>query len=97
MPMMRHAYTQKEQAKVVAEIVKDAQPSDLAWIVRSLESEEQKAAWMKDVAGVPGPVISLIMLPAVRKYERTSTVPMKALIAGTTHMDMAQESCCVCM
>ena len=95
LPLLRHNYTHKTSAPMIAEILKDAKPEDLAWVVSSLPTDAAKVAWMKEVPSIPAPVIHLIMMPAVHKYERNHVAPLRALIAGET-MFKPQPSGCMC-
>lgn len=93
LPLMRHLFTAKELKPVEAQIIKDATPDDLAWVVRPLGSVQAKRDWMTQVAGVPGPVQTLVMMPAVRKRDARCVVPMKALGAGATEAPPAEPGC----
>jgi hypothetical protein len=93
LPLLRAAFTSKEYAVPVDKIVATLTPADMAWVVRPLASDAAKLTWMKQVAGVPGPVCSLIMMPAVRRYARDKTAPVAALVAGSTYEPPPRTGC----
>jgi hypothetical protein len=84
LPLLRHNFSDAETKPVIAKIVESLKPADMAWFLRQFETVEEKRAAMRDEAGVPAPVISLIMMPAVVKYHNECVIPLQTLIAGAT-------------
>jgi len=96
MPLMRHHFTPAEWKKHVESIIlRKAKPSDLGWLLRQKDPKGQRA-WMLSVAHIPGPVISFVLMPAIKQFEREITAPMRALIAGSTSFDPEPSPQCVC-
>lgn len=62
-----------------------------AWFVRQFPTEPEKKILMA-LFGVPKPVIALVMIPAIRKYNATFTAPFAALIGGATEAPPAPPS-----
>ena len=97
LPAMRHHFTPAEWKKnVEEEILKHAKPKDLGWLLRQKPNVADKRAWMSTIAKIPGPVISLVMMPAINGFERDITKPMQQLIAGATEPEPAPGcACCI--
>jgi hypothetical protein len=51
---------------------------------------------MLTVAGIPSFVVSLVMIPAIRKFDRDFTAPMQALIKGATVYVQEPAPGCAC-
>ena len=98
LPAMRHFFTPAEWKKnVEEEILKNAKPRDLGWLLRQKPAVADKKAWMRQVAKLPGPVISLVMMPAINGFERDITRPMQQLISGATVPEPAPGCACSIM
>lgn len=96
LPRMRHHFTHKDFQPVEKKIQERATPAELAWVLRPMASDVARRAWMTDVARIPGPVQSLVLMPAVRKYHRDVVVPMAALVEGATEAPPKPDAGCAC-
>lgn len=66
--------------------MKTATPTDMAWLLRPMKTEDAKKAWIKAVGGVAVP---LSFMPAIEKYRATVTEPMEQLKTGRTAPDLS--------
>lgn len=96
LPMLRHHFSAKEFKAVEEKILAHATPTDLAWILRPFPSDDAKRAWMTSVAKVPGFIAALVILPAIRRYNRDVVVPMAALRAGDNVPPPMPDAGCAC-
>jgi hypothetical protein len=95
LPLLRHHFSDAEVKPIIAKIVETLKPADMAWFIRQFETVEEKRAVMRDEAGVPGPVISMVMLPAVVKYHKECVIPLQTLIAGATQAPPEGGGCAI--
>ena len=96
LPLLRHHFSAKEFKAVEEKIVAHATPADVAWVLRPFPSDDAKRAWMTGVAKMPGFIASLVMFPAIRRYNRDVVVPMAALRAGDTVPPPVPDAGCAC-
>ena len=96
LPLMRHHFVSKEFKPIEKKILEHATTVELAWVLRPMGDDAAKRDWMTRVAHVPGPVQSLIILPAVRRYNRDVVVPITALCSGATEAPPPPDAGCAC-
>jgi hemerythrin-like domain-containing protein len=96
LPLMRYAFNEVEvkngmEKKIVAQL----SPLDLGWFLRHFPDDNARREWMTKIAGIPGPVQSFIMLPAMRKWnDRVFTRYLIELKSGD-RIHLPPTTCCV--
>jgi hypothetical protein len=89
-PTHCHARSYKEHEPILADILKRAgTPANVAHFLRSLPREQQMR-WMREVARMPALVVWLLMLPAIRRHERTVLRSMEEVKTGVRASDRQQ-------
>ena len=96
LPLMRHYFVSKEFKPIEEKILEHATTLEMAWVLRPMGSDAAKRDWMTKIAHVPGPVQSLIILPATRRYNRDVVVPLTALCSGATEAPPQPDAGCAC-
>lgn len=95
LPMLRYAFSQAEVRPVVKQMIKGLTPADMAWYVRPMGDVLARQKYLLEKSGIPGFVVSMVMMPAVHKYEREVVAPVAALIAGAVEGPPVDASCIV--
>ena len=96
LPLMRHHFTYKDFKHIEKKILEHATTAELAWVLRPMGGDAAKREWMTAVAHIPGPVQSLIIMPATRRYNRDVVVPIEALCSGATEAPPQPDAGCAC-
>jgi len=83
MPLLRHYFTEKEFAPCLKQILAKQTPVDLGFLLDGFEGgKEEQVSLCKEIAKIPGPVISLVIMPGLSKYRRMYVDPLEDVIAG---------------
>lgn len=85
LPLLRSVYTRTEFKPIEAEIVKGMKDMDLGWLLRYVDTDEQRKEWMIKIAGIPSVVVNLKFWPVVRKggvYDQTISRHAWSIKAG---------------
>ena len=96
LPLMRHYFVSKEFKPIEQKILEHATTVELAWVLRPMGDDAAKRDWMSRIAHIPGPVQSLIIMPATRRYNRDVVVPITALCSGATEAPPPPDAGCAC-
>ncbi len=91
---MRMAFTEKEYKIMEKKIVASLTPEDMGWMLRHFPDEKARRTWMGDIVGIPGPIQSLLMLPALKKWNNKWTRLLEELKKG--ERIAPQPSGCLC-
>ena len=95
LPLLRHHFTGKEFAPCLRQILAKQTPVNLGFLLDGFEGGKQdQVAWCQDIANIPGPVISLIILPGLWKYKRMYADPLQDVIAGEKSPKSSGGLCC---
>lgn len=81
--LMRHHFTAEEWKPVEARILEGIKPISLAFLLDGLGSDAERVAWCQEIAGIPVPVIKMVMMPAYRKYTWQYPAALKDVVQGT--------------
>ena len=96
LPLMRHHFTYNDFKHIEKKILEHATTAELAWVLRPMDNDAAKREWMTTVAHIPGPVQSLVIMPAVRRYNRDVVVPIEALCNGASEAPPQPDAGCAC-
>lgn len=82
MPLMRTAFTATTFQPTKKRIIAKVPPKQLGYFLAgALDAQADRLAWLK-VAGVPAPVVALLMKPAIRKAACEAYVPLDLIARG---------------
>ena len=83
LPLLRHYFTGKEFGPCLRQILAKQTPLNLGFLLDGFEGGKQdQVAWCQDIANIPSPVISMIIMPGLWKYQRMYADPLQDVIDG---------------
>jgi len=80
--LLRHNFTPAEWKPIEKKILEGVKPISLAFLLDGISSDEKRAAWCQEVAGIPRPVINFVMMPAHRKFTKQYTWALQDVVEG---------------
>jgi iron-sulfur cluster repair protein YtfE (RIC family) len=96
LPLLRAHFTRSEVAAIEAEILKSITPLEIGFLLAP-KDDAFKWRWMRDVVGIPYPVVKLVLFPAARRgglYDRELGVLLTDINAGSRSSEKPQ-SCVI--
>ena len=97
LPLLRANFSATDFKPVEKKMRARVTPAVLAWFLRPFPDDAARRDWMTRVAGLSGPAISLVMMPAIKKYQNTVVAPMRALIDGAKEAPPQSDAGCACV
>jgi len=94
LPLLRKHFTMHEFKPTEKKIVARVTPHEVGYVMHAMADDAARRSWMTDVAGMPGFVQSLIMMPALHKWTREWQPMIESLKTGI--YQPPQKSGCLC-